>query len=675
VQTTKQTNIYTKTIERDTVSPVIPRLNVSLKFNYPNEPYYISATVSGEAFSNSSLLGKLNGNGYAGGVVRYLNPASENDWNRTFTFCTNLTDNASNTSGRVCRSVSTPARPPTRGECEFDENVRDSLIDRIRDGSDNMDMVDQGISRACQQYEPGLVDDILNEAAEEYQNIKSETQSCVQEKKAQGLSNDEVIKECNTADNLGQNTADQIMSNLEEGDQKVNDYQSCIQGAIEGTESDEGISDIVSSCAENMKLEVTEESIAQTTEGIRESIDKIEKELEQEQEKLKKEEESCDWNIRIWRKDNCVNKGANSAIEGIADMAERAWDYVVSVPSVVVGITTAIITAPGNFIGNLIDGEGGVFGDTWNDMVNSYDAGNYIVQETVGDFGRGIIDAAEGLIKGIGQGLDTLLVDNLGSLGSAMGIWDYERRYNLVDNINSIPFLGMATGLFTTIDANGNSRFDFKYDTFGENFIKTGCGENATRGEPNEDGFVEDWGRCTGNITGLVVGTILGGKIAGKAKGVAISFKNRMRAKIGNLAMPEFKFEPGGLLTTPDGQVIVQPPGIGIVKKIGNGIGREFNKKTLLSSANRIDRNGLTMAGRALQKHSSRVGSKFKTTAKNPSSYNTEGLRVLEEILNNPDTAVRYRNHNSFGEIMDFRHPDGRGVRFDIDNNFIGLLD
>ncbi|MBA3632391.1 MAG: hypothetical protein H0W58_06215 [Acidobacteria bacterium] len=64
---------------------------------------------------------------------------------------------------------------------------------------------------------------------------------------------------------------------------------------------------------------------------------------------------------------------------------------------------------------------------------------------------------------------------------------------------------------------------------------------------------------------------------------------------------------------------------------------------SVLSQVLAKDRNNLTWVGRALQKHSSRAGSVYKTTANNPSQYNQAGETLAKEILENP-AAVKLPN-------------------------------
>ena len=86
-----------------------------------------------------------------------------------------------------------------------------------------------------------------------------------------------------------------------------------------------------------------------------------------------------------------------------------------------------------------IFGDGGnPFSETWDDIKDNYNGGYDFYQETIGDIGRGLIHGVEDIVGGIGQMIDTLVIDNLGSLGDFLGLFDYERRYNLVDHLFSL---------------------------------------------------------------------------------------------------------------------------------------------------------------------------------------------------------------------------------------------
>ncbi|WNW12251.1 hemagglutinin repeat-containing protein [Pseudomonas sp. DTU_2021_1001937_2_SI_NGA_ILE_001] len=99
-----------------------------------------------------------------------------------------------------------------------------------------------------------------------------------------------------------------------------------------------------------------------------------------------------------------------------------------------------------------------------------------------------------------------------------------------------------------------------------------------------------------------------------------------------------------------------------------------------LSNAGKLpdpaDKSGqLSLAGRALQKHGSRQGSAFPTVKGSPSEINAQGQKITDEILKNPETTVTHRDTGRFGKVMDVIAPDGRGLRYDSNGKFIGLLE
>ncbi|WP_373745616.1 MafB family polymorphic toxin [Neisseria dentiae] len=95
----------------------------------------------------------------------------------------------------------------------------------------------------------------------------------------------------------------------------------------------------------------------------------------------------------------------------------------------------------------------------------------------------------------------------------------------------------------------------------------------------------------------------------------------------------------------------------------------------LKNSAKEIDRGGLTIAGRALQKHGNREGSAFPRAQGNPTSVNLQAEKVVNDILNNPNTISTQRNTGRFGKVTDIVAPDGRGLRYDSNGKLIGFLE
>jgi len=120
--------------------------------------------------------------------------------------------------------------------------------------------------------------------------------------------------------------------------------------------------------------------------------------------------------------------------------------------------------------------------------------------------------------------------------------------------------------------------------------------------------------------------------------------------------------------------------GVAIAFKSFSSVGRsamavrENNK--LLRSASIIDKGGLTKAGRSLQKHGSRIGSKYPVARGNADAINNQAQNILKSILNDPNVVVTKRYHAKFGDIMDIKSPSGLGARFTKDGTeFIHFLE
>lgn len=104
---------------------------------------------------------------------------------------------------------------------------------------------------------------------------------------------------------------------------------------------------------------------------------------------------------------------------------------------------------------------------------------------------------------------------------------------------------------------------------------------------------------------------------------------------------------------------------------VESSCGRASSSLDKLSRAGQVnDRGGLTRAGRALDKHGGRTGSAFPKPTGNPACKNMQGQFQLDDILTHPQSKSSI---NRFGG-KDIFSPDGRGVRFDQENNFMGFL-
>jgi len=96
-----------------------------------------------------------------------------------------------------------------------------------------------------------------------------------------------------------------------------------------------------------------------------------------------------------------------------------------------------------------------------------------------------------------------------------------------------------------------------------------------------------------------------------------------------------------------------------------------FTRSDLRAAAQVPDRNGLTQVGRALQKHSDREGSVFNgSSTGNAATRNEQGLRVLDEILDDPRGTTEALNR-----VTNVWDSTGRGVRYSNDGSFMGFLE
>ena len=103
---------------------------------------------------------------------------------------------------------------------------------------------------------------------------------------------------------------------------------------------------------------------------------------------------------------------------------------------------------------------------------------------------------------------------------------------------------------------------------------------------------------------------------------------------------------------------------------------KQAEKQRLRDSAEKPDRGGLTKAGRALAKHGQRPGSAFPQPSGGPDAINQQGKAVVDDILDNPGSRTTAQSTGRFGDTLEVRAPDGRGLRYSNDGNeFIGFLE
>jgi RHS repeat-associated protein len=91
-----------------------------------------------------------------------------------------------------------------------------------------------------------------------------------------------------------------------------------------------------------------------------------------------------------------------------------------------------------------------------------------------------------------------------------------------------------------------------------------------------------------------------------------------------------------------------------------------------VESASKIDRNGLTVIGRALQKHVDRTGSSFSNMKFSGKTATQQGLKVVDEIFNSKDQLIT-RAENGTTTIFD--KLTGRGINVSRSGEFNGFRD
>lgn len=95
----------------------------------------------------------------------------------------------------------------------------------------------------------------------------------------------------------------------------------------------------------------------------------------------------------------------------------------------------------------------------------------------------------------------------------------------------------------------------------------------------------------------------------------------------------------------------------------------------LLKNAVTPNEYGISPIARAIDKHSSRPGSVYEAVKGSPYEKNIAGQKLVENIMNNPDSVVFSKNTGRFGPVIDIVSPDGRTLRFDINGKFVGVLE
>ena len=93
---------------------------------------------------------------------------------------------------------------------------------------------------------------------------------------------------------------------------------------------------------------------------------------------------------------------------------------------------------------------------------------------------------------------------------------------------------------------------------------------------------------------------------------------------------------------------------------------------SLSESGKQADKNGLTRAGRALQKHGDRANSAFPNSTGTAKDRNRQGQEVLDGILGSDNKSSK---PNRFGGKDVYDNNTGRGARYDSEGKFKGFLE
>ena len=112
--------------------------------------------------------------------------------------------------------------------------------------------------------------------------------------------------------------------------------------------------------------------------------------------------------------------------------------------------------------------------------------------------------------------------------------------------------------------------------------------------------------------------------------------------------------------------------GIKAANRLNDGRRVLDNAGELAKAGQQLDKNGLTKAGRALQKHGDREGSVFPKSSGSAADRNQQGQEILEEILS---SDKQHSRPNRFGGEDIYDSNTGRGARFDGDGNMKGFLE
>ena len=309
------------------------------------------------------------------------------------------------------------------------------------------------------------------------------------------------------------------------------------------------------------------------------------------------------------------------------------------------------------------------------------------------DYSRIIPTYDDNEFSGIGWAFKEQYNDRYSNLKGYSRNKKFYEKYLKIDNpADTFSFSGLADSIKNFADgftkpfkdlaneATNNTSEFLKATAIGIlNPFKSGFnfGENShkTYEEANLDDFLGDkQGRDQkrGEIAGNIAPTIAGGTIGSILK------KGKNIHKAGDVGTAE------GAGATKLSTTVGETTGTGSVKApaaISEAILSNNIKITqdemiyVLDAANQLDRNKLTKAGRAIQKHGDRPGDIIEKVKGNAAVKNSEGIKLVKKILTDSKLEVKsYYSSIYKANIKDYRSKNG-GIRMNIDSGeFMGFL-
>jgi hypothetical protein len=189
------------------------------------------------------------------------------------------------------------------------------------------------------------------------------------------------------------------------------------------------------------------------------------------------------------------------------------------------------------------------------------------------------------------------------------------------------------------------------------------------------DGKINNWRAVAGSaaggaVTGGMAGLTLGASVAVSAVGLGLA------SAAGGITNDIVQGQQSTAESVISDFAVGTAVGVanqyvgGVLNKVFAGNAEKLN--AFIKSASSPDKNGLTMAGRALQKHAGREGSSFSNIKFSGKTANEDGLNVVKSILNAENKVVQNLEN---GTTNIFDKATGRGVNISRDGKFNGFRD